>query len=111
MPGRDRAEPTDAKARIEFYRGILAAIPEYDALTQSGEQMWSISDAAAHLPLSAHELRQAFAAGRLPGAVPGSGSRGMEIPRSALIVHLGRLVTGWYDRQSGGQQDSAPSAG
>ena len=92
-------EPTDALERVEYYRAILLQTPEFDALTREAQQFWTVAEIEETLHLSASSVRQAFAAGYLPGTIPGAGRRGMEIPRSALIVHLGRLVTGWYDRQ------------
>lgn len=96
MPEND--EPSDAYARVEYYRAILDSSPEYWPLTREAVQFWTPNDAKNRLGISPHLLREAYTAGRLPNAFPGGGSAGLQIPRSSLIIHLGRLVTGWYDR-------------
>jgi hypothetical protein len=107
MSAAGQGEPMDALERVEYYRAILDETPEYWLLTREGRQIWTIAEAVQELHLSAHGLRTAFADGLLLGARPGAGRRGMEIPRSALIVHLGRLVTGWYDRHDKGDKRPA----
>ena len=107
MSAAGQGEPTDALERVEYYRAILDETPEYWLLTREARQIWTIAEAVQELHLSAHGLRTAFADGLLLGARPGAGRRGMEIPRSALIVHLGRLVTGWYERHDKGDKRPA----
>jgi hypothetical protein len=110
MSAAEQGEPTGALERVEYYRAILDETPEYWILTREARQIWTIAEAVQELHLSAHGLRSAFADGLLPGARPGAGRRGMEIPRSALIVHLGRLVRGWYERQDKGDRgDKSPA--
>jgi hypothetical protein len=96
MPNQD--EPDSLVDKVEYYRKILDAIPEYWPLTRESQQWWGIGEAAKTFGLSSHALRETYNAGYLPGARPEGGSRGLQIPRSALIIHLGRLATGWYDQ-------------
>jgi hypothetical protein len=97
-------EPAAFSEKAEYYRNILDQTPEYWPLTREAQQWWGIGEAVKTFGLSPHALREAYGAGYLPGARSEGGNRGLQIPRSALIVHLGRLVTGWYDKQQDGSQ-------
>lgn len=97
-------EPANLAERAEYYRKVLDQTPEYWPLTREAQQWWGIGEATKTFGLSSHALREAFNAGRLPGARSEGGNRGLQIPRSALIIHLGRLVTGWYDSHQDGEQ-------
>jgi hypothetical protein len=99
-------EPAAFSEKAEYYRNILDQTPEYWPLTREAQQWWGIGDATKTFGLSAHALREAYNAGYLPGARSEGGNRGLQIPRSTLIVHLGRLATGWYDKQQGNSQVS-----
>jgi hypothetical protein len=96
-------EPVDALERVEYYRMRLDEIPEYHVLTRSGQQVFSTRDILVLLPmLSLRSVRQAISDGLLPGTIEGIGQRPAMIPRSSLIVWLGRLVSGYYKQN---QQD------
>src|SRR5690349_13502228 len=95
-------EPNTLAERAEYYRQVLDQTPEYWPLTREAQQWWGIGEATKTFGLSPHALREAFNGGWLPGARSEGGNRGLQIPRSALIIHLGRLVTGWYDSHQSG---------
>lgn len=101
-------EPTGALERLEYYRGILDQLPEYHPLTRSGQQAWTAGEIAEALGglLSEERLMRAVREGLLPGAIPGAGRASTMIPRSALVLYLGRLVTGYYRqaRADGGEK-------
>src|SRR5262249_40950326 len=103
-------EPQSVEERTEFYRAQLDQILEYRPLTRGERAIWSITDVERQLQIvSAKELRQAYERGWLPGATPGVGSRAMLVPWSSLVVHLGRLISRWYDHHPEAFDDPASS--
>lgn len=95
-------EPEGTEAKMAHYLAVLDQTPEYHWLTRSGQQWYGVGDLEREHGLSRKTLRVRWEDGYLPGARDEGGPRGLQIPRSALIIHLGRDVAGWY-RSHGGQ--------
>jgi hypothetical protein len=100
-------EPETVIKKAEHYRLLLDELPEYWPITREGPAFWSLSEAEKQLKTSPAKLRQRYAEGLLPGARDEGGSSGLQIPRTALLIHLGRTATGWYKAYDARKREEA----
>ncbi len=92
-------EPQDINAKVQYYLALVPRIPEYDWLVGTSRQGWYGIGELERRGLSRKSLRSAFEAGLLYGARDEGGSRGLQVPWSGVVIHVGRQLTGWYTSQ------------
>jgi hypothetical protein len=70
---------------------LLAAIPEYAWLVQSGKQFYTVSEVSAALDIGVGAVRALAERGDIAGAVLYGTQIGWRLPRSGLMLYLARL--------------------
>lgn len=93
-------EPEDINAKVQYYLTRIPNIPEYDWLLGTNRQGWYGIGDLERQGLSRKSLRNVFEAGLLYGARDEGGNRGLQVPWSAVVIHIGRQLTSWYTTQS-----------
>lgn len=66
--------------------------PDYDWLTKSGLQFWTVSEVAKNLNIGPAAVRARCESGAFDGALFYGVQIGWRIPRSGLIVYLATLA-------------------
>ena len=70
---------------------LLAAIPEYAWLVQSGKQWWTVAEVSEALGIGLGAVRALAERGDIAGAVLYGQQIGWRLPRSGLVLYLARL--------------------
>jgi hypothetical protein len=70
---------------------MLAAIPEYAWLVQSGKQFYTAAEVSAALGIGVGAVRALCERGDIAGAVLYGTQIGWRLPRSGLLLYLARL--------------------
>jgi excisionase family DNA binding protein len=97
MPDLNTFDEEQYRAEVERFQTILAKVPEFDWLIRNGTKLWwSIKELAQQLQLGESTIVKWIDQGLVPVWRDSGGSRGREIARSSVILHLGREHTGWY---------------
>jgi len=85
------------------YTNVLFGVPEYDWFLMNASTLWwTISDVSKYSGYDKPTILQWVNEGQFPETrpIPGGTSRfDIEIARSSLIVHFGRLREEWLQKQ------------
>lgn len=71
----------------------LSKIPEYNWLTKSSQQWWTVQQVAVGMGVGESVVRQRCTSGEIQGAYLASQQAGWRIPRSGLLVFLANLYS------------------
>lgn len=72
----------------------LRHFPEYDWLTQSGQQWWAVTEIKEKLGIGEQAIRTRCENGMIPGAVNHGVAVGWRIPRRGLLMFVASLPRG-----------------
>lgn len=84
----------DDSNEVRAAERVLHAIPEYDWLSRSGQQWYTVSEVAPQMAVSKEMVRAWCERGQIVGAVLYGQQIGWRMPRSGLLLFFAEIVHG-----------------